>query len=119
MEELSPQQAAELLQLIQATCSELEALLENSSESSKPVDLTQPIGRLSRMDAMQQQQMAIASRAAQRQRLKMLRHAEHAIGRNDYGFCRSCEEPIGFQRLKVRPESLYCLACQSQSERSH
>jgi len=37
---------------------ELKELLNSVNESSGPVDLNDPIGRLSRMDAIQQQQMA-------------------------------------------------------------
>ena len=116
MEELLDAQIQELRELIAETCHELEELLASSSDSSKPVDLDEPIGRLSRMDAMQQQQMAVASRLSQEQRLQLLRNALQAIEREDYGYCRHCEEPIGFQRLKVRPESPFCLECQSRSE---
>lgn len=116
MDLLTADQQDELYEMIRQGCQELEALLESSSDSSKPVDLDAPIGRLSRMDAMQQQQMAIASRQAQIQKLQLLRNALQAIERDHYGDCRSCEEPIGYQRLKVRPETPFCLNCQSRSE---
>jgi DnaK suppressor protein len=116
MDELTAAQLGELREMILRQCRELEELLESSSESSKPVALDEPIGRLSRMDAMQQQQMAIASRQSQTQRLQLLRNALQAIERDNYGDCRICEEPIGYQRLKVRPESPFCLSCQSRSE---
>lgn len=118
MEELTPGQIAALRVLIEQSSAELQDLLSRSSASSKPVDLDEPIGRLSRMDALQQQQMAVASRQVQNQRLLLLRNALKAIERDEYGYCRRCEEPIGYQRLKVRPESPFCLTCQSRSERS-
>ncbi|MCK5912686.1 MAG: TraR/DksA C4-type zinc finger protein, partial [Desulfuromusa sp.] len=34
-----------------------------------------------------------------------------------YGECRMCEEPIGYPRLQVRPESPFCLECQKQAEK--
>ncbi len=116
MQALSEIQLDELQEMMRNSCRELEELLASSSESSKPVALDEPIGRLSRMDAMQQQQMAIASRRSQTQRLQLLRNALQAMGRDHYGDCRLCEEPIGYQRLKVRPETPFCLACQSRSE---
>ncbi len=116
MDGLTAAQRAELRKLIQHDCQELETVLESSAASSKPVALDTPIGRLSRMDAMQQQQMVIASRRTQSQRLQLLRNALQAIARDSYGDCRHCEEPIGYERLKVRPESPFCLACQSRSE---
>ena len=96
---------------------ELTSLLLTSSASSQPVDLDQPIGRLSRMDALQQQAMAKANRAGHRQRLVLIDAALLAIKQESYGECRMCEEPIGFARLQVRPESPFCLECQRQSEK--
>ena len=116
MDDLTAGQLDELREMIHQACQELELLLDSSSESSKPVALDEPIGRLSRMDAMQQQQMAIASRQSQLQRLQLLKNALLAIERDNYGDCRICEEPIGYQRLKVRPETPFCLVCQSRSE---
>ncbi|MFK5926417.1 MAG: TraR/DksA C4-type zinc finger protein [Desulfuromusa sp.] len=97
---------------------ELELLLAKSSASSQTVDLDQPIGRLSRMDALQQQAMAKANRAGHQQRLTLLEAALLAIKLKRYGECRRCEEPIGYSRLNVRPESPFCLDCQKQSEKN-
>jgi DnaK suppressor protein len=96
---------------------DLEALLKDSSASSKAVDLDQPIGRLSRMDALQQQAMAKANRAAHQRRITLIDAALVAMKTGRYGACRRCEEPIGFSRLQVRPESPFCLDCQRESER--
>jgi DnaK suppressor protein len=81
------------------------------------VDLDEPIGRLSRMDAMQQQKMAQASRRATRMRLDQVGAALANLAAGEYGLCRVCEEPIGYKRLKARPETPRCLECQRKSER--
>ncbi len=116
MAELTETQIEELRALILLNCRGLQELLDSSSESSKPVALDEPIGRLSRMDALQQQHMAIASRQSQTKRLQLLQNALQAIEREDYGECRLCEEPIGYPRLKARPETPFCLGCQGRSE---
>jgi len=116
MNELTESQVKELWTRIREELAELEQLLDSSGESSKPVALDEPIGRLSRMDAMQQQQMAVAGRQAHLQRLQLLKNALAAMEREEYGCCRRCEEPIGYKRLKVRPEAPFCLDCQSHSE---
>lgn len=116
MAELSQAELAESHERLLAAIRELEDLLAVSGDSSQPVELETPIGRLSRMDAMQQQQMALASREAQQRRLQLLRNALQAMARGDYGYCRVCEEPIGYQRLQARPETPFCLACQSRVE---
>ena len=95
---------------------ELQELLDQSAEQSKPVDLDKPIGRLSRMDEMQQQSMAQANRHATRQRLLQIGAAIGRIDRDEYGLCICCEEDIGIGRLKARPEAPLCLACQAARE---
>jgi len=119
MEELTSVQEQELHEILISLRSELEQLLDDSQQSSKAVDLDQPIGRLSRMDALQQQAMAKANRAGTQRRLKLIESALQAIKQQRYGECRRCEEPIGYPRLKARPESPFCLECQGQIEEEY
>ena len=95
---------------------DLAQMLELSLDGARPVDLDQPIGRLSRMDAMQQQAMAKANRAGHQRRLQLVESALVSIKQQRFGECRRCEEPIGYPRLQVRPESSFCLDCQEQME---
>ena len=92
---------------------ETEAFLERLKESSKPVDLNDPIGRLSRMDAIQQQQMSLESK---NRALLTLKQIDAALGRfkdDSYGVCLKCEEEISEKRLMAKPESPFCSLCQS------
>ena len=116
-EDLTDTQVVELGADLQALRSELESLVEVSAKGAKPVELDTPIGRLSRMDAMQHQQMAKANRESHRRRLQLVQVALADVARADYGLCMRCEEPIGYRRLKAKPESRFCLACQSSNER--
>lgn len=115
-EALTAAQQQELETDLQQLCAELQQLLGASLQSSQTVDLDQPIGRLSRMDALQQQAMAKANRAGHQRRLTLTEAGLVAIRQDRYGQCRRCEEPIGFPRLKARPESPFCLDCQGQIE---
>jgi len=117
MGELTAAEQRELYVKLLELKSELTNLLADSSASSKAVDLDQPIGRLSRMDALQQQAMARANRAGHQRRLTLIDAALVAVKTGRYGECRRCEEPIAFSRLQVRPESPFCLNCQKESER--
>ena len=40
------------------------------------------------------------------------------ISSGDYGTCEMCEDPIGFQRLKVKPHAIYCIDCREIVEKS-
>jgi len=115
-EELTEDELAELYQGLLRLREELSEVLTSARESSKPVDLDNPIGRLSRVDALQQQSMAKAHRQRVETRLRLTAQALELYKKGDYGFCRFCEEPIGYKRLKARPESPMCVACQTERE---
>ena len=116
MEELTSKQTKEIKQKLTTLREDLTSLLSNSLESSKPVGLDQPIGRLSRMDALQQQSMTQASRRAAEIRINKIDNAMNRINNDNYGYCLECEEGIGYARLQANPEAPFCLDCQSGKE---
>lgn len=73
-------------------------------------------GRVARMDAIQRQEMASAARRRLENRLRLVAEAVQRIENGEYGYCARCENPIGFARLKARPESRVCIDCQQQIE---
>jgi DnaK suppressor protein len=116
-EELTSEEFVELGSLLKVLEKSLEESVLLGNENAKPVDLDAPIGRLSRMDALQQQAMAKATKEKAKIRLAQVRVARTAHEDGEYGFCRRCEEPIGIGRLRSRPETPFCIACQGRSER--
>ena len=97
---------------------EINSILASSTDAAKPVQLSDPIGRLSRMDAMQQQAMASASLNSHKKRLMQISAALSRIDKDEYGYCLRCEEPIRLKRLQARPEAPLCIHCQSGSEKA-
>ena len=96
---------------------ELEAALEGNRESSEPVTLDQQsVGRVSRIDAIQQQQMALANRQQAAARLRQVEQALQRIDAGDYGDCLECGEPIAVARLEAQPWCRLCIDCQSAQE---
>jgi len=115
-EPLTDAEAEMLLTKLQSLAHELETALSSSEGSDKPVDLDEPIGRLSRMDAIQQQKMAAASRIRLRSRLKAVDAALGRVEAGVYGDCALCDDPIGVGRLRARPETPLCMPCQAEGE---
>ncbi len=80
--------------------------------STKPVELDQQaVGRLSRMDALQNQAMAQAQarrRQVERQRIQA---ALKRIEDGEFGFCTDCGEEVEPARLKADPTIPRCLDC--------
>ncbi len=96
---------------------EIRELLRGTAEDARPVDLDQPIGRVSRADAMQQQSMLAANRATAQRRQQQVEAALRRIAEGEYGECAACGEDIDPRRLLAQPEAPLCVACQGLRER--
>jgi len=102
----------ELRQSIMDEIAELDRLRRQANESRAPVALDQQsVGRLSRMDAMQQQAMHIANDARRQQRHMALLAALKRMDAGDYGYCHHCDEEIGAGRLAIDPAVTLCVHC--------
>jgi len=99
-----------------AARTEIETLLGRTTEGSKPVDLDLPIGRLSRADAIQMQNMAELNRRQLEVKLKQVEGALGAVEDGSYGSCRSCHGEIHPARLEACPETPFCINCQETFE---
>ena len=75
------------------------------------------VGRVSRIDAMQQQSMAVSTRGKALLKLKKVQASLKAIESGDYGLCRQCDEAISFGRLNAQPQANLCLICQDKADR--
>ncbi len=71
------------------------------------------MGRLSRMDALQNQALAKAGKVRAERQLKMIEAALTRIDNDDYGDCLECGEPINPKRLEIDPTTLHCIECAS------
>lgn len=116
-QDLSEAEIAQLGELLHAHEQRLEASLQRSAAGAAPVDLDEPIGRLSRIDALAQREINAASRRTQQQELTQVKLAVEALAAGEYGRCRACDESIGYRRLRARPFATICVRCQSTRER--
>jgi DnaK suppressor protein len=93
---------------------ELTGLSARTVGSRGAVELDQSrVGRLSRMDAMQQQEMAKASESQRAQQVARIDAALARMASGDYGFCLDCGEEIRLPRLRVDPATPLCIDCAS------
>ena len=118
MENLSPEILEQLRSRLLSSKTKLEEQLELGESATGVVTLDQTsIGRVSRMDAMQQQSMAVSTRAKAASSLRNVHKALLRLDNGDYGFCNKCDENIETNRLMVQPEAGFCLNCQDQIDR--
>lgn len=91
---------------------ELETLSDTAREALSVVQLDQQsVGRLSRMDAMQGQAMALANQRQRTAELGRIAAALHRLDTGTYGECLDCGEDIAPRRLAVDPAASLCIAC--------
>lgn len=81
------------------------------TEMSKPVSPDDAIGRLSRMDAINNKSVSEAALHKAKEKLKKLEYVQTQIGKKGFGLCKQCGVQIAVGRVIIRPESLYCVGC--------
>jgi len=91
---------------------------EQAAEEVAPVELDQArLGRLSRMDAMQQQAMALELDRRRDVQLKRIEGAFLRLEKGTYGECARCNERIDEKRMDNDPTVFFCIACARQVEK--
>jgi len=92
----------------------LRAASETTADNRRPVELDQTsVGRVSRMDAMQGQAMAVATEQRRRDEARRIEAAIKRIDEGEYGYCIACGEDIAEKRLAVDPTVATCIKCAS------
>lgn len=115
---MTPEQIEAFRRQLEEQYRELLASREAAKEGTKPVTLDQAcVGRLSRMDAMQGQAMALEAQRRREIQLQRIRHALTRIENGDYGLCTVCEEEIALRRLETDPTATLCIDCASRREK--
>ena len=109
--ELNKAQKVALHEALKQKERDLLSSIEAQSENIAPVSPDASLGRLTRLDAIQQQQMAKAQLATAKKSLHKVQQILSQWDEEQAGLCRSCEEPIGYERLKRVPDSLICMEC--------
>ena len=98
-------------QRLETLSKEVTEALNASKDSANVVELDTAIGRLSRMDAMQNQQMALELRRRQENQLLRIKNALKRMDRGRYGQCGKCKLPIAEARLEISPDTVVCVRC--------
>lgn len=76
------------------------------------------VGRLSRMDALQQQAMAAGWKETLLREKRRLEAARVRLGEGAFGVCCRCGEPIPRERLEADLGAPFCADCQAEIEAS-
>ncbi|MDY0254614.1 MAG: TraR/DksA C4-type zinc finger protein [Tenuifilaceae bacterium] len=86
-------------------------VIEDFKQMSQPVAPDNAIGRVSRMDAINNKAVADAGLRQAEDKLKKLNFALGKINSDEFGVCRRCGGDIPLGRLALMPQSLFCVKC--------
>jgi DnaK suppressor protein len=111
---MNDRDTTQFIALINKRLSELEAENQLGQAAQAVVQLDQQsVGRLSRMDALQNQAMAKAQQTRRDQNASRLQAALRRIEADDFGYCDECGEDIAPKRLELDPSVTKCISCAS------
>ena len=81
------------------------------SELCKPIAPENSIGRISRMDAINNKSVVQAALREAKNKIQQLKVMQSKITDEDFGTCIKCKQLIPLGRLMIRPHSKFCVNC--------
>ncbi len=103
--------AALIKEKITKEITKTERLIETYRELTQPVAPDVAIGRISRMDAINNKSVTEATLRQAESKLVNLKRVLDMYGTDDFGKCIKCKAIIPEGRIMFRPESLHCVNC--------
>ncbi|MEJ2482225.1 MAG: hypothetical protein P8049_03670 [Gemmatimonadota bacterium] len=112
MSSLTAAQVRQIREELESQLVRLTRSIESSEAALRPVELDQSrVGRLSRMDELQNQSLTRNLHEREEIRLGLIRSALERISEGTYGRCAACGSAIPYERLVVFPEAPECGSC--------
>ena len=90
---------------------DVEEKIVELEKSTQPVEPDKAIGRLSRLESMNEKSVHEAALRQARDRLSKLEVAMTRVFDRHFGVCSGCGQPIPVERLLLLPESTRCVNC--------
>ena len=100
-----------LRQKIIKAIAETKQKIQRQEEEVQPIAPENAIGRVSRMDAINNKGVAEAALRRIKEKLAKLQFALSKIDDENFGACSRCKRPIQPMRLMYMPESTQCIRC--------
>ena len=110
-----PQKPAIYRKQLEESLVEIEQYLQKTEESAEAVSPDKGLGRLSRMEAMQDQQLILEARRRKKMQKIAVQAALQRIENGQFGTCVFCGNAIALDLLEVSPESSSCVNCSAFS----
>lgn len=104
-------QTVEIKEKLEAEIIKTKRVIEEYKEQSKPIAPENAIGRISRMDAINNKSITEAALRQAESKLSGLKQTLDKVGTKEFGICSKCKQPIPVGRILIMPESSRCVNC--------
>jgi len=102
-----------VLKIIIEEISKTDSAIASYKELTKPISPENAIGRVSRMDAINNKSVNDAALKKAEQKLSNLKIALSNINDTDFGICFKCKNNIPIGRILLMPHARFCVQCAS------
>ena len=111
MKKLSKEERQTIAEKISKTMGELEQQIAQLETNTQPISPENSLGRVSRMDAINNKGVSEAALRSRKNKLSKLKMALSKIDDPTFGVCDRCGNTIALPRLMYMPESDNCVHC--------
>jgi len=108
---MTQEEKQEIKKIIELQISSLHTEILNMQNKLKPLKKDCSLDNIDHKILKQDQDIAIKRFEIAKKRLNSLKRSYSQVNNEEYGICQECEEEIDIQRLKLIPESQYCVTC--------
>ena len=100
-----------LVEKIKFNIAQAQSDIIELEEQNKPISPENSIGRISRMDAINNKSIVDAALRTTKEKLQKLERALANSLDPNFGLCTRCGNPIPEGRLMLMPEATHCVQC--------
>lgn len=102
---------AEIKQKIESEIRKTKSLILEYTELTQPIEPENAIGRISRMDAINNKSVTEAALKKAKDKHESLLYALSKIDDPEFGLCANCKQPIPVGRILIMPHKRTCIKC--------
>ena len=100
-----------ILELLNSEIVKTKEQVVRYEDLAQPISPDNAIGRVSRMDAINNKSIVDAALRKAKERLKGLKSNLDKLGSSDFGVCVKCKSNIPIERILLAPQSSFCVNC--------
>ena len=108
---MDKKQQTEIQEMVRKEIEKTKKTIADYKDMTIPEGLDDAVGRVSRMDAINNKSITQAALRQAEEKLKKLNYVLSQIDKDGFGECRRCGGQIPIGRIILMPQSVHCVRC--------